>query len=199
MSWVGEIISQIHKTFYGTSLDIIYESPRGLTSRNLLKGWHGVYEIDPKVLLNLGYDKILIIKRDLDKIKEAHAFYHGYMEIYGSLENMEKERPAFFERIELAHKLLYDQNLNDPRIFIVNLEDLNNYTYSTFKEIIEFLDFKLSLKQKIKLFIRILRNKINPFVIPINPKERNWNIYSTLLPKGQELCERLKYLEKIEV
>lgn len=197
MSWVGEILSQIHKTFYGKELTINYEEDRSLVSRNLIKGWTGVYEIDPKVLLNLGYDKILIIKRDLETMKEAHAFYHGYQEMYGSLEDMKKDRSSFFERIELAHKLLYDQNLNDPRILIISLEDLNNYSYSTFNEIIDFLEFNLSFIQKIKFFIRVMRNKIKPFIIPINPTDRNWNIYSTILPKGYELCERLEYLEKI--
>ena len=151
MSWVGKIISQIHKCFYGKELKIVYEHNRSLVSLNLIKGWTGVYEIDPKVLLNLGYDKILIIKRDLESMKEAHALYHGYMELYDSYENMKKERPAFFERIELVYKLLYEQEeiKNNPKVLIVSLEDLNNYTYSTFNEITEFLEFKLSFKQKI--------------------------------------------------
>ncbi|KKK95589.1 hypothetical protein LCGC14_2671290, partial [marine sediment metagenome] len=87
----------------------------------------------------------------------------------------------------------------DKRILIVNLEDLNNYTHATFNDIIEFLEFKLSFIQKIRFFLRVLRNKIMPFVIATNPTERNWNIYSASLPKGQELCNRLKYLKKIKI
>ena len=200
MSWIGSVISQIYERLYGTPLEINYENDRVLISKNLVSGWHGVYDIDPKILLDLGYDKILIIKRELETLKEAHALYNGYLEIYDSLEKMKEERPAFFEKIELYYKLLYEQEdvINDPRVLLISLEDLNNYSYSTFNEIIEFLDFKLSFKQKIKLFLRIMKNKIYPFIIPINPTNRNWELYSTLLPKGYELCKRLVFLKKFQ-
>lgn len=198
MSWVGEILSQIHERLYGDKLTINYELDRRLVSNNLLKGWTGVYEIDPKILLDLGYDKVIIIKRKLETLIEAHAKYHGYLENYGSLENMKKERSAFFDRIKLAYKMLYEQELDDPRILIVNLEQLNNYTYSAFEKIIDFLEFKLSFIQKVKLFLRILRNKVKPFIIPTNPKNRNWDIFSAMLPIDHELCNRLKYMQKIE-
>jgi hypothetical protein len=201
VSWIGEVISQIHERLYGRPLFINYEEDRGKVSNNLLEGWTGVYDVDPKVLIQLGYDKILIVKRELEAMKEAHAYYHGYIEMYGSIENMKKNRPAFFDKIELYHDLIYHQEevKNNPKVLIVSLENLNNYTYSTFNEIIDFFDFKLSFKQKLKFFKRVLKDKIKPFVIPTNPKERNWNIHSALLPKGQELCERLKYLKKIEI
>ncbi len=199
ISWIFETISQIHERLFGEPLEINYEKERSIVSRNLLEGYTGVYDIDPKVLLALGYNKILIIKRDLETMKRVHAHYQGYMEKYGSLERMKEERPAFFERIELQYNLLYNQNLNNKRILIVNLSDLNNYTHSTFNEIIKFLEFKLSFIQKIKLFLRVLKDKIRPFVIATNPDERNWNIYSASLPKGQELCNRLNYLKKIEI
>lgn len=196
---MGETIAQIYERLYGKPLKINYEKDRGKVSHNLIEGFTGVYDIDPKILLDLGYDKVLIIKRELETMKKVHAHYQGYLEQYGSYENMQKERPAFFEKIELYHKLLYDQNLNDSRVLIVNLEDLNNFTYASFDEIIKFLEFKLSFIQKIKFFSRVLRNKIMPFVIATNPDERNWNIHSAMLPKGTELCQRLKYLKKIEI
>jgi hypothetical protein len=201
ISWVGDVIKHIYERLYGKPLEINYENDRVLISRTLVKGWHSVYDIDPKVLINLGYDKIIIVKRELEAMKEAHAFYQGYMENYGTLENMKKERPGFFERLELYYKLIYEQNevINHPNVLIVNLEDLNDYTYATFNEIIKFLNFKLSFIQKLRLFSRVLKNKIMPFVVPVNPSERNWNINSAMLPKGQELCLRLQYLKKIEV
>lgn len=199
ISWIFEAISQVHERLFGKLLTINYEKERSIVSHNLLEGYTGVYDLDPKILLDLGYDKILIIKRDLETMKEVHAHYQGYMEQYGSLEQMKIERPAFFERIELQYNLIYNQDLNDKRILIVNLEDLNNYAYSSFNEIIEFLEFKLSFIQKIRFFLRVLKNKIKPFIIPINPPDRNWNIHSAMLPRGQELCQRLQYLKKIEV
>lgn len=200
ISWIGETLSQIHERLFGKSLIINYERDRAKVSHNLLEGWTGVYNIDPKILLNLGYNKILIIKRELETMKKVHAHYQGYMENYGTLDIMKKERPAFFEVIELYHKLLYEQEeiKNNPKVLIISLENLNNYTYATFNEIIEFLDWKLSFIQKIKLFSRVLKDKIRPFVIATNPKERNWNIYSASLPKGHKLCNRLQYLEKIQ-
>ena len=201
VSWVGETLAQIYKQLYGKDLSINYETNRSKVSKNLLDGWTGVYNIDPKVLLRLGYDKVLIIKRDLEVMKEAHAHYHGYQEMYGNLESMKEARPSFFEKIELYHDLLYNQEevKNNPKVLIVNLEDLNNYTHATFNEIVEFLDFTLSFKQKIKLFFRVLDNKIKPFVIATNPKDRNWNIYSAMLSKSHILCDRLRYLKKIDI
>ena len=198
VSWVGDTIRDIYKCLYGKELNIHYEDNRAQISNTLVEGWHNVYDIDPKILLNLGYDKIIIVKRGLERMKHAHAKFHGYLEMYVSLERMKIERPAFFQRIELQYDLLYNQELNDPRVLIVSLEDLNNYTNDIFNEIIEFLEFKLNFIQKIKFFLRVLRNKVKPFVIPTNPPERNWSVYSALLPKGTEICDRLKYIQKIE-
>jgi len=197
ISWLGDIIKDIYMRLYNKELKINYENDRIETTHTLLKGWNHVCDVDPKVLLQLGYDKVLIVKRDLETMKLAHAKFHGYLESYKSYEAMQQEREGFFQRIEMTHKLLYDQELNDPRVLIVRLEDLNNYTYATFTEIIEFLEFKLTFKQKIKFFLRVLKNKIKPFVIACNPTERNWDVFSALLSKGTDLCNRLQYIEKI--
>ncbi len=125
VSWVGDTIKLIYKNLYGKDLKIHYENDRDLISNNLVKGWNGTYNIDPNILLNLGYDKIIIIKRDLDDLKQEYAYYHGYLEMYGTLDNMKEKRPAFFEVIELYYKLIYEQNLEDPRVLIVDLKDLN--------------------------------------------------------------------------
>lgn len=198
VSWTGDVIKDIYERLYGKELKIHYENNRAIVSHKLVKGWSNVYDVDPRVLLYLGYDKIIIIKRDLETMELEHAKYKGYLEQYDSLEQMRLIRPGFFERIRLQYDLIYNQEINDPRVLIVSLEDLNNHTHDTFNEIIEFLEFKMSLKQKIKLFIRILRNKVKPFVVPINPDNRNWSVYSGMLPKGTELCNRLKYMNKIQ-
>jgi len=197
ISWIGDTLKEVYKQLYGKELQIHYENDRAMISNTLVEGWHSVYDVDLKVLLKLGYDKVLIIKRDLETMKEAHAKFHGYFEIYDSYEAMQQERPAFFERIEKTYDLLYNQELDDPRIIIISLEDLNNYTHDTFNEIIQFLDFKLSLLQKIKLFLRILRNKIKPFVIPTRPPKRNWDVFSAILPKGTPVCNRLQFIDKL--
>ena len=106
VSWVGETIAQIYFRLYGKPLEINYENDRTEISKSLVEGWHSIQNVDPKVLLDLGYDKILIIKRELETMKEVHAHYHGYMELYGNLENMKHDRPGFFEKIELYHKLM---------------------------------------------------------------------------------------------
>lgn len=200
VSWIGEVLSQLHERLFGIPLEITYEKDRAKVSRTLVKGITGVYNIDPTVLLNLGYDKIIIIKRELENLKKAQAHYHGYQEQYGTYENMVEARPGFFEKIELYYELLYEQEnvLQNPRVLLVSLEDLNNYTYSCFKEIMDFLGFKLSLKNKIKFILRVLKDNIRPFIVATNPLERDWNIYSALLPKGHALCARLQFLEKIQ-
>lgn len=196
--WVGDIIKYIYERLYGKELKIHYENDRGLISNEVVEGWHNIYNVDPKILLKLGYDKILIIKRPLEVMKQVHALHHGYIEEYESYEHMQRERPGFFKKIELYHDLIYNQQLDPEKVLIVNLEDLNKYTHSIFEEIINFLGFKLSLLQKIKLLFRILRNKVRPFVVPCKAVERDWEVYSTMLPKGHEVCDRLKIIEKLK-
>jgi len=112
---------------------------------------------------------------------------------------MKEGRPAFFERIELQHALLYDQDIQDERLKIFSLEDFNNQPHETFTELVEFLQFKLTFKQKITLFFRILRNKVNPLIVPCNPTERDWDVYSAFsLGGSNKLCERLKYLKQLK-
>ena len=199
ISWAMDTIKKIYSRLYGKELTIDYEADRVEISNTLVKGWHSIYNVDPMELLKRGYDKILIVRRPLETMKYEHAKFYGYLEHYTSYEHMQQEREGFFEVIELYWKLIYTQTevLQDPRVLMVDLKDLNNYTYSTFEEIIEFLEFKLTIMQKIRLFFRILRDKINPFVIACKPTQRNWDVYSAQLPRGHELCNRLQFIEKI--
>jgi hypothetical protein len=198
ISWIGDTIKEIYRRMYGKELKINYENNRPLISHNLVEGWHNVYDIDPKVLLALGYDKVLVIKRELETMELEHAKYKGYLEQYDSYEDMKVIRPAFFERIRLQYDLIYNQDIEDKRMKIISLEDLNHYAHAYFNEIMEFFEFKMNLWQKIKFFLRVLRNKVKPFVIPVNVPNRNWSVYSGILPKGTELCNRLKYMNKIQ-
>jgi len=196
-SWVMETLKKIYKIMHGKDLRVHYEVNRSLASNHLLSGINVVYDIDPKILLNLGYDKILIIKRDKENLEKSMAIYHGYQENYGTLENMKIERPGFFQKFDLLYDLIYNQNINDSRILIVSLEDLNNHVHEMFNKIIDFLEFKMTFRQKMRLFYHFIRNKIKPLVIPVHPPERDFEIYSTILSKEQKLCNRLQYLQKI--
>lgn len=188
-SWVGKVLSDTHEVLKGKPIEWGYERFRPLASKTLLKGFNSVHDVDPKILLNLGYT-VICIERDLETMKRVHALFFGYADERG-YESLLQERPAFFEKIELYHKLLYGQNIKHKRYLQVRLEDLNNYTSDTFKEIIDFLGWKMSFRQKIKFLIK----KRNILIVATAPPERNWEIYSDFLAKGHEVCPRLKQIE----
>jgi len=198
ISWIFDAIKKIHVQLHGKTLDFQYENDRELISNNLIPGIHQIYDVDPQVLLNLGYDKIIAIKRELEIMKIEHAKYYGYLETHDSYEVMQEQRPAFFEKIRLYYELLYEQEIHDERYKVFSLEDFNNYTYSTFEELYDFLEFKFSFIQKIKFIIRVFKNHVRPFMLPIVPKDRNWSLYSAMLPRGHVLCNRLEYMKQLE-
>jgi hypothetical protein len=193
VSWLGEILKDLYHQCKGKPLEIKYEVSRERASRECLKGWNTVYDIEPQILLNLGYDKILILQRGLEAMEEAHTVYHGYQEIYDTIDQMKRERPAFFERIRLQYQLLYERTPESERILKVSLEDLNNHTIHEFRKITDFLGIKMSFWRKL---ILLFTNKLQPILVPVKP-ERDWEVYSTPLPSEYELCNRLQYLKKI--
>lgn len=198
ISWICEILKKLYFIYHGKALEIVYEADRALISHQLVRGYHSVHDIDPNVLLNVGYDRVIAIKRELETMKHAHAQYHGYLEQYENYEQMKELRPGFFERIEMQYRLLYQQEIKNERFKILDLADFNNHCHASFNELIEFLGFKFTFTRKIKLFMNILRNKVTPLIIPVKPTERNWEIYSSLLKKDFPLCNRLTFMKKIE-
>jgi len=187
ISWIIKILSNIHESMFGIPIEFVTKKNTEISAliatRNRLplpKKWNNVYNVDPQALLNKKdpdenqYDRVVIVQRDHDTMIKAH-------ELYFNVEWTGEQRETAMRKTEEHYQLVYGKEINDPRCKKFRLEDLNNYTISTFNEMLDFLNFPS--------FGR-------PIMIPINPSERNWQVYSSVLNKNQPLCNRLKEIEK---
>lgn len=185
ISWIGKTLSDIHEDMFGIAIEWNYEVSKVMATRNrfpIMEGWNSVYDVDPQILVDRGYDRVLIIQRDLEELLRAQKLY-CYDEIMLSdkgLINTHHEK-VLERRIKEYWDLLYGKNINHQKCLKVRLEDLNNYTVATFEKIFDFLNFP---------------EVGRPKIIPVSPPNRNWEAYSSILPQGHQLCKRLDRIEK---
>ena len=171
-SWLGALISEVHKQVYNEVIHWNYEVSRIIAideKYNLPKGYSSVYYVSPKWLLNREYDKILILQRDLQSLKEKMAHYY-----FPDLkpETVFKKHPEFEEKIEFYYDLVFDESVkNDPRIHWMSVFNWNFYTVATASLMFDFLGFP----------------KKRPVILPINRRERDFDISGTILRQGHGL------------
>jgi len=179
ISWICKIISKIHEGMFGVPIEWNYEISR-VDSRKkhlpLPQRWNTVYNIDPQKLVDRDYDRVLIIQRDLKELLKAQIVYWHNELSYIGLDN-----ETLLEKTKRYWKLVYEKEIINPKCLRVRLEDLNQYTVATFNEILDFLNFPT--------FGR-------PVVIPTSPPNRNWESYSSVLPKGHNLFKRLEEIDE---
>lgn len=180
-SWVGAIISEVYRQLYDEELHWNYEISRVIaidSKYNLPKGYSTVYYVKPQWLLEREYDKIIILQRDLRSLKEKMCHYYNAT---WKPETFFKKHPGFEEKIEFYHDLVFDESVrDDPRVHWVYLDDLNNFTVATFSLLFDFLEYP----------------KPRPVLIPVNPRERDWNVQGTILRQGHGLDPYQKQMVK---
>jgi len=135
------------------------------------KGWCNVYDIDPRLLIKKDYDRIIIVHRDLKTLMVVNSLYYP-------LDLSEDQRKRFKIRHKKDYEKVYGYEIDDPRFLRVDLDDFSNYTVSVFNEVMDFLNFP-----------EMGRPKITP-IIP--PELRNWEVFSSLLERGQPVSNTLK-------
>ena len=93
-SMVGAIISQMHYAFTREKIFWNYEISRLMAidpDYNFPKGFCLVYYVNPLDLLKRVYDKIIILKRDIESIKQDICDRNG-------IDINSKKYPKFFEK-----------------------------------------------------------------------------------------------------
>ena len=167
-SLIGPIISQVHYNYTREKVFWNYEISRIMAidpEYNLPKGFSSVYYVDPRALLKRDYDKIIILQRDkkalLDDICDRYKL------------KFNPEHVEFYEKLDFYYDLIYNQEIEDPRLFRVRLEDLTNYPVATYSDLFDFLGYP---------------KKGRPLIIPlpIDPNERDWKKRSSILRKGHK-------------
>jgi len=182
ISWIIRNLSRIHEYMFGVGIDFIPEISPIVATRNRLllhKGYCNVYNVNPLDLLNKKdpngeqYDRVIIIKRDKKILKLVHEFWYPP-------DIPEVIREKFRKDFDKNYDLVYGHEIHDPRCIEFDLDDFNNYTVSTFNELMDFLNFP---KERRPILI----------VVPI---ARDWEAFSSILNRGHELCKNLKEVSK---
>lgn len=180
IGWFSGILSEIHEAIYDIPIKWNYEISRfecTRVRRPLPQGWCTVWEANPLILANRGFDKILVVKRPLKDILEACSWYSLQKGCEEACKDKENKR--FFDTIKRKYHKLYDIEYNNKRVYYANIEDLNRNPVQEFKKICEFLGFKMSKF---------------PVLIPIKVK-KDWEVYAGY-NKGLELDKQLTLLKE---
>ena len=142
----------------------------------LPKGWNGTIGADPALLIQRDYDKIIYVSRDLIELSKALAKYHRKASTIDEIIQLAINEPNFFANIKRKRDKL-EKEINDPRFFRFSVEDWNNFTYQTFNDLLDFLEFPIENR---------------PLLIPIQVN-RNWEGYSNShLPKDTFINEKIE-------
>lgn len=131
--------------------------------RPLLKGWNDVIAADPKILLDRGYDKVIVFTRDLYESCKAQALYFRGAKTQEDYKKLLENEPRFFRNIMKKWKRL-NKRIDDPRIFYTSIDEWNNRTLQTYNRLLDFLEFpkKVSLELNGKYYI-----KTRPLLAPV--------------------------------
>lgn len=197
---MGGIISEVHKQMYGEIRHWNWGISRLMattTKYYFPKGFTEVLNINPLNLLKRPYDKIIIIKREKEGYMKAMQIYRCPELSY---EETWKKHPDFMKACEFYYDLCYNHDFNDPRFYLVDLGDLNNYTEPTFSDLLDWLDYPTHNYQDTIRYLgeNIRHNRMNPSqilqylkdnpirvcLIPIKTPHRNWEVSSCQIKKG---------------
>jgi len=196
-SWVCGIISEIHKKMYGEIMNWNFGISRILATVDKYyfpKGFNEVLLINPLKLLNRPYDKIIIIKRDKESYMKAMQIYRCPELTY---DETLKKCPDFLKECEFYYDLCYNHEFKDPRMYLVDLGNLNNYTEPTFSDLLDFLEYPkhtysdvinhvethLNEMDKNQILQYLKDNPIRSCLVPFNTPLRNWNVMSCQIAK----------------
>ena len=177
-SSIAPIISQMHEVFYGKRIQWLMEISRVIASSNeylFPEGFTSVYYVDPKMVLERPFDKVIILQRPFNEIKKG---------IYARL-NIPKNK-KIEEKMKFYYHLIYEQELEDERLYRVNLQDFADYPVATFSDLFDFLGYPKQLRPIIFPY-PIWHHPEGVPLTPDTPKlRRDWIKRSSILRKGHE-------------
>ena len=186
-SAIMQIFGYVQKAYFyyfGEDLKINFETPsfNAIHKRiTLPQGWNGSIGADPTLLLEREYDKIIYVSRELIDLSKALAKYHRNASTIDDIIKLAIDEPHFFTNIKKKRDKL-EKYINDPRFFKFTLKDWNCFTFQTFNELLDFLEFP---------------KEHRPLIIPVKftKKQRNFEGYScSHLPKDYIISEKIEVI-----
>ena len=181
VSWFCLLLSLFHERMFGEMKKWNLRISRFIAGNEdypIMKGWSTTQWTPIENIIKKPYDKIILLQRKLEPLKESLFIYYYFNKNYEE-EKDKIEYKEWFKKIENYYEKIYAEH-DSKKILRVYLEDLNNHTILSFNRILDFLNFP----------------KERPIIFPINPPERNWQTFSSVLYKGQKLNNRLQKIYK---
>lgn len=152
-----------------------YESSRFEATRErrpLPEGWIHCWNADPRILLERGFDKVIVLQKTLVDSYIGLALYFNAL---NTIDSLEEDHPRFFEIIKRKWEFMEQfRKYKHERFMYVHFDDLNNHTVKTFNEVFDFLEFE---------------KEGRPMMIPVKVW-RNWECYSNVEKSGNEWFEK---------
>lgn len=133
-------------------------------------------------MLERGYDKVIYVQRDFIEWAKAMAKYHRKVYTLEDYIKLSLTDNKFFINCKRNYDLL-NKEIQDPKFLKITLFDWNHYTFQTFNQILDFLEFPKE-------------NRL--LIAPVKlEKERDFEGYScSHLPKEHEVCKNIEVIRQ---
>ena len=125
IGWFTGIVSEIHRAIYKEPIHWRYEISTFEATRErrpLPKGWCTVWDANPLQLVERGYDKVLVLYRDVMNLVNAHCWYNKSMSIADCIR--EGEFRYLQQTIKKYDKLL-ETHYEHNKIYYVDINKCN--------------------------------------------------------------------------
>jgi len=182
VSWFCLLISLLYEKMYGKVVKWNYRISRLLAGSKdypIMDGWSTCQWVPLKKIEQKNYDKIILLQRSFESLCKSMFIYYFWTKDYEK-EAYKAEYDEWFESIDSYYNQIYPKT-ESPKTFRVFLEHVNSYTVLTLNLIMDFLEFK---------------KENRPLIVPVNPPERVWEVFSCVLPTGEKIARRLEHIYK---
>lgn len=192
-SWFGAHMSIEHMKIYGFLPLWNHECDRRYavfkevyTDDDILeietpKGWTSVYDVDPRETLDKDFDKIILLEKPLEAIKNDICKYNHPAKWKQEQDTGKEDEflGRLRKKIEQYWNQMFIHDIDDPKLYHIKLDELNNFTEWEWMKFCNWLGFPE-------------RSQAHPFAV-----NRNWQVFSDVLPTGYPLCARLRQIQEM--
>lgn len=205
-SWVAAHISIEHMKVFGILPKWNHECDRryavfkkvktkdGIWEVVTPEGWTSVYDIDPRDALKKDFDKIILLEKPLDQLKEdiiklnhpkKWLLKNGIKEYPKLLKDPQVKKDLDYinrleKKIEKWWNIMFGEEFDDPRVYHMKLENLNNYTEMEWMKFCNWFGFP---------------EYSQTHVFAVN---RNWQKYSDVLPINYPIGMKIRQVEETD-
>jgi len=165
------------EVFYGKRIHWNWEISRLLACDKdyvFPKGFCSVYYVDPRCVLERGFDKVILLQREKAEIRA---------DIYGRL-NITRDLKRLDERIEFYYELMYEHDISHPNLFRLHLQELSNYSVAVLSDLFDFVGIPKKHRPIIYPFPIWHHPKGKPYEYGLPILHRDWKKHSSILRKG---------------